>query len=177
MNKTTTIPDESVSTDEMEIRALYERAMDGWNEGSGAAFAAAWAEDGHLIGFDGTHLTGRAAIAQFHEPLFKTYLKGTRLVGTVTDVEFPASDVAVFHARGGTIMADESQPTPERDSIQTMVAVRRFGEWQLLTFQNTRVRPMGSDTAGTLLWLTFDWLWKKLVKGRARDGSSHDDRN
>jgi uncharacterized protein (TIGR02246 family) len=138
--------------------------MEGWNQGSGAAFASTWAEDGHLIGFDGTHFTSRAHIAEFHDPLLKTYLKGTRLVGTVTDVEFPAPDVAVFHALGGTIIAGATEPTPERDSIQTMVAVRRDREWQLLAFQNTRVRPMGRDTIGTMLWLVFDWLWKTVAK-------------
>lgn len=166
MNKTTAVPGDAVGTDETSIRALYWRTMDGWNTGSGAAFAAAWAEDGCLVGFDGTQFMGRAAIAQFHDPLLKTHLKGTRLVGDVTDVVFPAPDVAVFHARGGTIMPSGSKPTPERDSIQTLVAVRRAGEWQLLAFQNTRVRPMGRDAAGTLLWLVTDWLFK-VLKGKA----------
>ncbi len=171
MDKAVSTLDRAVQSDEQAIRALYRQAMDGWNQGSGVAFAAAWAEDGHLIGFDGTHFTGRAQIAQYHEPLLQTYLKGTRLVGTVTDVEFPAPDVAVPHARGGTIMPGQSRPTPERDSIQTLVAVRRDDGWQLLAFQNTRVRPIGRDAAGTLLWLVSDWLWKVLVKGRAdREG-------
>jgi uncharacterized protein (TIGR02246 family) len=173
MNKTATMLDDAPATDEAAITALYQRALDGWNEGSGAAFAAAWADDGQLIGFDGTQLKGRAEIAAFHEPLFTTYLKGTRLVGSVRDVEFPAPDVAVFHADGRTIMAGASEPTPERDSIQTMVAVRRAGAWELLAFQNTRVRPMGRDAAGTILWLVTDWLWKKLVKGQACDGRTH----
>jgi hypothetical protein len=29
--------------------------MDGWNKGSAEAFAAPFAEDGHLVAFDGTH--------------------------------------------------------------------------------------------------------------------------
>jgi uncharacterized protein (TIGR02246 family) len=173
MNKTVRILDAAPHTDEAAIYALYQRAMDGWNRGSGAAFAAAWVENGHLIGFDGTHFTSRAQIAQYHEPLFQTYLKGTRLVGQVTNVEFPAPGVALIHARGGTIMAGASTPTPERDSIQTLVAVWREGEWQLLAFQNTRVRPIGRDVAGSLLWLVSDWLWKVLVKGKVRSGGTH----
>jgi uncharacterized protein (TIGR02246 family) len=167
MNKTASISDEATRTDETAIRDLYQATMDGWNRGSGSAFAAAWAEDGHLVGFDGTHFTSRAKIAEFHDPLLRTHLKGTRSVGAVTDVQFPAPDVAVLHARGGTIMAGGSRPTPERDSIQTMVAVRREGAWRLLAFQNTRVRPMGRDVAGTLLWLVTDWLYKVLKGKRA----------
>ena len=165
MSNPTGTLERAAHTDDAAIRALYRRAMDGWNTGSGAAFAAAWAPDGHLIGFDGTHFTSRQEIARFHEPLLQTYLKGTRLIGKVTDVRFPAPDVAVLHARGGTIMRDAGTPAPERDSIQTLVAVRRDGEWQLLAFQNTRVRPIGRNAVGTLIWLAFDWLWKVLRAG------------
>lgn len=166
MSKPSTLA-QPIHTDHRDLRALYQGVMEGWNRGSGAAFAAAWAEEGQLIGFDGTHLTGRAEIARFHEALFQTHLKGTRLVGQVTDIQFPAPDVAVLHARGGTIMRGDSTPTPERDSLQTLVAVRRDDEWQLIAFQNTRLRPMGQDAAGTLLWLVSDWLWK-LVRARER---------
>jgi short-subunit dehydrogenase len=56
----------SQSTDEAAVRALYQQMMHGWNQGSGEAFAAVFAEDGDLIGFDGTHLKGRQEIARFH---------------------------------------------------------------------------------------------------------------
>jgi hypothetical protein len=104
--------------------------------------------------------------ARFHESLLQTYLEGTRLIGKVTDVRFPAPDVAVLHPHGGTILRGASTPAPERDSIQTLVAVRRDGEWQLLAFQNTRVRPIGRDAVGTLIWLVSDWLWKVLRVGK-----------
>jgi uncharacterized protein (TIGR02246 family) len=153
-------------SDEAAVRALYQRLMDGWNQGSGAAFAAAFAEDGDLIGFDGTHFEGRQAIVEFHQPLFATHLKGSRLVGEVTRVGFLAEDVALMHAIGGTIVAGAQSPAPERDSIQTLVAVRRGGTWQLAAFQNTRVRPIGRHLAGTLIWLCSDWLWKIFTPRR-----------
>jgi uncharacterized protein (TIGR02246 family) len=157
-----TIPDTvTVNTaDEATIRALYQQMMAGWNKGNGKAFAAAFAEDGHLIGFDGTHLKGREEIASFHQPLFDKWLKGSRLVGQVTEVQLLAPDVALMHAVGGTIMGGQSKPAPERDSIQTLVAVQRGGEWRLAAFQNTRIRPMGRNAAGTFVWLFSDWLWK-----------------
>ena len=45
--------------DEAAVRALYQELMDGWNQGSGAAFAAVFTEDGDLVAFDGTHFKGR----------------------------------------------------------------------------------------------------------------------
>jgi uncharacterized protein (TIGR02246 family) len=54
------------TADEATVRDLYRRLMDGWNRGSGAAFAAAFMEDGDLVAFDGTHFEGREEIAPFH---------------------------------------------------------------------------------------------------------------
>lgn len=66
---------------ETAVRALYEQLMDGWNKGSGQAFASVFTEDGDLVAFDGTHFHGRAEIVPFHQELFDKWLKGTRLAG------------------------------------------------------------------------------------------------
>ena len=125
------------TADESAVRALYQQLMDGWNKGSGDAFAAAFTEDGDLVAFDGTHFEGREEIAPFHQQLFDKWLKGSRLVGEVKDVRFLGPDVAVMHAVGSTVMPGKSEPSPERDSIQTLVTVREAGEWRLAAFQNT----------------------------------------
>jgi len=80
------------SADEAAVRALYQQLIDGWNEGSGEAFALPFAEDGDLVAFDGTHFKGRSEIVPFHQQLFQTYLKGTRLVGNVKDVRVLNND-------------------------------------------------------------------------------------
>jgi uncharacterized protein (TIGR02246 family) len=134
----------STATDEAAIRALYQQAMDGWNRGSGEAFAAPFAEDGDLVGFDGTHLKGRQEISSFHQQLFDTYVKGTRLVGKIRSVRFLTSDVALMHVVGGTIMAGQTDIEPERNSVQTIVATKeKKGEWHLAAFQNTRAQYLG----------------------------------
>ena len=146
--------------DEAAVRGLYRQLMDGWNRGSGADFAAAFAEDGDLVAFDGTHFKGRGEIETSHQELFDRWLKGTRLVGHVEDVRFLSPDVAVMHAVGGTVMRGKTEPSPERDSIQTLVATRRDGEWRLAAFQNTRVRHIGRNAASFLVWTVTDLLWK-----------------
>jgi uncharacterized protein (TIGR02246 family) len=157
-----TSPPPVPSPDEAAVRALYQQLMDSWNTGSGEAYAAPFAGDSDLIGFDGTHFKGRQEIAPFHQRPFDTHLKGTRLVGQVTSVRFLSPDVALMHAVGGTVMRGKSAPTPERDSIQTLIATKRGGEWRLAAFHNTRVRPMGSHAAGTCVWILSNWLWKVL---------------
>lgn len=158
----------ALPSDEIAVRALYGQLMDGWNAGSGEAFAAPFAEACDFIAFDGTRFHGRDALARFHDPLFQTHLKGTRLVGAVTEVRFLSPDIAMMHATGGTIARGATQPARERDSIQTLVAVRQAGGWRLVAFQNTRVRPIGQNVRGTLLWLVSDWLWKWCLPKRVR---------
>jgi uncharacterized protein (TIGR02246 family) len=145
--------------DEEAVRERYRELMDGWNRGSGEDFAAVFTEDGDLVAFDGTHFAGRAQIAPFHQELFDKWMKGTRLVGRVKDVRFLSPNVALMHAVGSTIMRGKSVPSPERDSIQTLVATRQNGEWRLAAFQNTRLRVMRNGIA--FLVSTFsDLLWK-----------------
>ena len=161
--------------EEATVRALYQQLMDGWNQGSGDAFAAVFTEDGDLIGFDGTHFKGRQEIAPFHQRLFDKWLKGSRLVGQVKDVRFLSPEVALMHAVGGTVLRGKSEPVPERDSIQTLVATRQDGEWRLAAFQNTRLHPMDSSAGPFLVWTLSDLLWKvsRLIKqriGRHRQG-------
>jgi uncharacterized protein (TIGR02246 family) len=163
------------SADEAAVRALYQQLMDGWNQGSGDAFAAVFTEDGDLIGFDGTHFKGRQEIAPFHQRLFDKWLKGSRLVGEVEDVRFLSPEVALMHAVGGTVLRGKSEPVPERDSIQTLVATRQDGEWRLAAFQNTRLHPMDTSAGPFLVWTLSDLLWKvfRLIKqriGRHRQG-------
>jgi len=148
------------TTDEAAVRDLYRQLLDGWNQGSGAAFAAPFTQDGDLVAFDGTHFKGRGEIETSHQGLFDRWMKGTRLVGQVRDVRFLGSDVAVMHAVGGTVMRGKSRTSPERDSIQTLIATRDGGEWRLAAFQNTRVRPIGRNAASFLIWTVTDLLWK-----------------
>lgn len=133
----------SAAADEAAVRSLYQQLMDGWNAAIGDAFAAPFEEDCDLVGFDGTHIKGRQEIASFHQHLFDMFLKGSRLVGKVRSVRFLISNVAVMHAVGGTVMAGQSDLDPERNSIQTLVAVKRNGKWRLAAFQNTRTTYMG----------------------------------
>jgi uncharacterized protein (TIGR02246 family) len=158
------------SANEAAVRALYQELMDAWNRGSGEDFAAVFTDDGDLVAFDGTHFKGREEIAPFHQQLFDKWLKGSRLVGKVKDVRFLSPDVALMHAVGGTVMRGKNEPSPERDSIQTLVAVREGGEWRLAAFQNTRVRPMGPNLVAFLLWVLTDLLWKvyRLITQRIR---------
>jgi uncharacterized protein (TIGR02246 family) len=143
MNQNSQKLSSSSTADETAICALYQQMMEGWNAACGYAFASPFEENGDLVGFDGTYIKGRQEIALFHQHLFDMFLKGSRLVGKVRSVRFLTSDVAVMHAIGGTVMAGQTDLDPERNSVQTLVAVKRNGKWSLAAFQNTRATYIG----------------------------------
>jgi uncharacterized protein (TIGR02246 family) len=152
------------AADEREVRALHQRMLDAWQHGHGERFAAPFSDDAVFIGFDGSVMRGRRQIANVHQELFDRWLKGSRLLEERTEVRFVAPDVAIVHTVGGTVMRGKAKPAPERDSIQTLIAVRSAGAWCFVTFQNTRIRPIGAGAASALLWLVPDQLWRLLFR-------------
>jgi uncharacterized protein (TIGR02246 family) len=82
------------------IRGLYRAILEVWNGRSGDDFAAPFADDGDLIGFDGSENKGRAAIAQEMERIFGDHETG-RYVGLVRSVRTVGSDAAVLRAAAG----------------------------------------------------------------------------
>ena len=153
------------TADEGTIRDLFRRLLDDWGRGDGNAYGSRFTEEADYVAFDGSRTTGRRAIAASHQRLFDKYLRGTRLTGRIGSVRFLGPDIALVHATGGTVMRGKSRPSPERDSIQTLVAVRHEGEWRFAAFHNSRVRPINSG-AGVLIWALTDKLWRLFAPGR-----------
>jgi uncharacterized protein (TIGR02246 family) len=153
-------------TDEAHILALFDDLLADWGRGDGEAYGSRFTEDADYVAFDGTHTRGRAEIAASHQMLFDKWLKGTRLTGRVLSIKFPNPDVALVHATGGTVMPGKTKPSPERNSIQTLVAVREAGGWRFAAFHNGRVRPIGSGPAGFLIWAITDRLWRIFAPGK-----------
>ena len=160
---TTRTPRESATdytADEAAIRDLFTQLLDDWGRCDGEAYGSRFTEDADYVAFDGSHTRGQRAIAASHQQLFDKYLKGTRLTGRIESVRFLGPDTALVHAVGGTVMRGKTKPSPERASIQTLVAVRTDREWRFAAFHNSRVRPINSGFAAFLVWAITDLLWK-----------------
>jgi uncharacterized protein (TIGR02246 family) len=164
--------DKSITTagvrnpDEAAIEELFSSLLDDWGRGDGEAYGSRFTEDADYVAFDGTRTTGRQEIAASHQRLFDEFLKGTRLTGHILSIKFQGPDVAIVIATGGTMMRGKSEPSPERDSIQTLVAVREGPEWRFAAFHNSRIRPIGASATTFLLWALNDRLWRLFAPGR-----------
>ncbi|MGH3146963.1 MAG: SgcJ/EcaC family oxidoreductase, partial [Rubrobacter sp.] len=151
--------------DEQAIRELFEKLIEDWGRGDGEAYGSRFTEDADYVAFDGTRTQGREEISASHQQLFDRWLKGSRLTGRIESVRFLGPGVALVHATGGTVKHGKTEPSPERNSIQTLVAVRRDEGWRFAAFHNCRVRPIGSF-GGFIVWSLTDLMWKAFGPGR-----------
>ena len=152
--------------DEKAIRERMEQLRECWAAGDAERYAALFTEDADYIAFDGVNQKNRAAIAVAHKPLFEKWLQSSRLVEFDINIRFLAPDVALVHSSGNTILAGKSQPAPERESIQTLVAVKQNGEWRFTAFHNTRIRPIAQSIRNVIAWQLADLIWKLIASKR-----------
>lgn len=130
-------PRESLE-DEDAIRDIPRRMIEAWNAGDGAAFAAPFTDSADFIAFEGTRLKGRARIAAFHQDVFDTVIKGSRLGGAAGFVRFLGPELAVMHALATTTLPGGTRPSPSRNSMQLFVVVKSGGTWQVEALMNAR---------------------------------------
>jgi uncharacterized protein (TIGR02246 family) len=102
---------------------------DAWNRGNGEMFAARFADDADFVAFEGTHLHGRRQIAVFHQQIFDTVVKGSRIETEVKLVRFLGPDMAAMHSVVRVTLRGETAPSRSRDSMQLFVVAKRTGRW------------------------------------------------
>lgn len=154
--------------DESEIRALYQQVLDAWNRDSAEDFAAPFADDGEVIGFDGSRHSGRAGIASEIGRIFADHATGT-YVGKVRGVRSLGSQAAVLRAVAGMVPAGRSDLEPKLNTVQTLVAERDEGEWRIVLYQNTPAQFHGRPE---LVESLTEELRHEMQSRASRSGSS-----
>ena len=69
-----------------QVSELYRAILAGWNADDAAAFAAPFADDGEIVGFDGSAVFGRSNIAEQMARIFADHATGS-YVGIVRGVQ------------------------------------------------------------------------------------------
>ena len=126
-------------TDSTPVADLYDRVLEGWNAKGGDDFAAPFADDGDVVGFDGSQSVGRAEIAAEMARIFADHATGT-YVGKVEGIRLLGSEVAILRAIAGMVSAGRSDLEPKLNAVQRLVAERREGQWRIVLYQNTPAR-------------------------------------
>src|SRR5262249_11367894 len=118
------------------VRELYTNLLEAWNADDAGRFAAQFAADGEVIGFDGSIMAGADLIEAELRRIFADHRTGT-YVGVVRGVTSLGADVAVLAAVAGVIPSGADGIRPELNSVQRLVAARRDGRWRIALYQNT----------------------------------------
>ena len=121
---------------EPEIREIYHRILDGWNRRDATAFAAPFADDGEVIGFDGSQTTGRERITAEMQRILSDHATGS-YVGKIRGVRMIGAQAALLRAMAGVVPAGQSDLDPKLNAVQALIAEQREGRWQVIFYQNT----------------------------------------
>ena len=124
------------SSGEMEVRALYQHMLDGWNTHDADMFADSFAEDGEAIGFDGSQMNGRTEIATSLRQIFTDHITAP-YISKIKSVRLVSPDVAMLRAIVGMIPPGQRDIDPALNAHQTLLAVKRNGTWQIELLQTT----------------------------------------
>jgi uncharacterized protein (TIGR02246 family) len=150
MNSTISAPATATSADESTISSLYQRMLNYWTRRDASDLANLYEENGSLIGFDGSRMNGRAEIESAIRGVFAKNATGA-YVGKIKEVRFLGGEVAVVRAVAGMIPPGQSDINPAINAIQTLIAVKRAGEWFISLFQNTPAQFHGRPELATAL--------------------------
>jgi uncharacterized protein (TIGR02246 family) len=127
-----------------DIRGLYDRMIAGWNAGDAVAMTHDFAEDGEIVGFDGSEVSGRERIASYLAGIFAGH-KVASFVTLVREVREIAPDVMLLRAHAGMVPPSKSEINRATNAVQTLIAVRHDDRWQIALFQNTPAAWHGRD--------------------------------
>ena len=124
--------------DDNAIRAIHHRMIDAWNADDATAFIAPFTDDADFVAFEGTHLKGRREMVPFHQRIFDTVVKGSRVEGEVKFVRFVSPALAVMHSTVAYALRGQTKTSRARDSMQLTVVAKRDGEWRAEALMNAR---------------------------------------
>ena len=157
------VQQDAQSGSDTEIRALYQQLLESWNRRNAADFAALFAEDGNVVGFDGSQINGRAEIEAQIGQIFADH-QTAAYVGKVREVRLLSPEVTILRAVVGMASPGQSDLNPAVNAIQTLVATKTGGPWRIALFQNTPAQFHGRPDLAQQL---TDELRQVLLRQRA----------
>jgi uncharacterized protein (TIGR02246 family) len=128
--------DKASADAQRETRELYQRLMEAWNKRNARDYALVFASNGSIVGFDGSQVNGQMEIGAHVSEVFSHHQTAT-YVTIVRDVRPITSDVTLLRANAGMVPPGKDDLNPELNAVQSMVAARRGGKWEIALFQNT----------------------------------------
>ncbi len=119
-----------------QVVSLYERLLDAWNQRNANQFAAAFADDGTAVGFDGSQMSSRVEIESSLRAIFGDHQTAT-YVAKIREVRELAPGVALLRSVVGMVPPGTAEINPGTNAIQSVVAINCGNEVKIALLQNT----------------------------------------
>ena len=126
------------------IQETFNQLSDAWKNGDGAAFAQCCTEDVDFINLLGMHVTGRRAVVELHEKIFRGPYKDST-------VAFAIESIRVISPAAALVIAPSRLDVPAGPvkgivlSVASILLVRDDDRWQIANFHNTRREATEAD--------------------------------
>lgn len=124
--------------DEKEIRELYQRMLDSWQDS--ASYAECFAPDADYIIANGKLERGWQEIVAGHDIIFSAWARNSHLQGRIDRIRFLTPDVALLTAYGHIVYDDHRSSDANKRTIYTLTAQKIDAMWLFVAYQNT---PLG----------------------------------
>jgi uncharacterized protein (TIGR02246 family) len=127
---------EPEATDESQVRLLYQELLKAWNEKNARKMADLIAENGNLVGFDGSQIDGRRQVESVLGKIFADHPTAA-YVSIVRELRLLSPDVALLRAVAGMVPPGQSDINPAVNAVQSLIAAKEQGRWRIALFHNT----------------------------------------
>jgi uncharacterized protein (TIGR02246 family) len=111
-----------------------------WNAADGTAFAAAFTEDADVVNVFGTHIKGRAPVAERIQLMFDTAFKGSHHEAREMEKAYFIAPGLVLSISLAKIAVPSGPLAPRASSRQTSLIVNDAGTWRVRHWHNTAVQ-------------------------------------
>lgn len=128
------------------LEDLHHDIIDAWNRQDHVGYANCFLEDALVVGFDGTEMHGRSAIAKQLGSIFADHEVAT-YVRVVRSSRLLDDRTGLLHAVVGMVPPGGDDVTPDRHAVQVLVGVRDGERWKAVSFQNTPAQLHGRPEA------------------------------
>jgi len=118
------------------IKQRYSQLLTYWNRQDANGMASLFADNGNVIGFDGSQMNGKIEIEKEIQQVFNNH-KTAAYVWRVDEIRFLNAETALLRAVAGMVPPGKKEINPATNAIQTLVFVKQTDDWKIALFQNT----------------------------------------
>jgi uncharacterized protein (TIGR02246 family) len=133
-----------------DVDALYRRLLATWNQKDAAGYGELFADDGTLVGFDGSCVESPAAIGEHLGSIFADH-DTAKYVSKVVEVRPLGRDSMLLRSVVGMVPPGGSDVDPDKNAVQALVAIDTASGWRIAHLQNTPAAFHGRPEAAESL--------------------------